>query len=693
MSAHTTHSIAPRTLGLGLIALSLTLAADGFATPPPITFTDVAQVPGVGLDDYERTPSVRDATLRQFLQDSLSSPQPASNIITTPMRSRGIPGVALLDFDGDGDLDIYVTNGPGTPNALYANQLHESGQMTFIDVAQMAGVQATAQDSNGACFGDIDNDGDEDLMVVGHEGGSALYENQGNGTFQDISASAGVDSGTYGMSCVMGDVDLDGRLDIFIARGYSLDTLNECFTDIYSPTIQPNDLFLNQGNNTFADVSASSGIRDLESGGMPAGINTITWSGALVDYDADGDLDLMTTDDQCNFPGPNFGGLSRGTVQLFRNDGSGNFTNHTLQAGLDLPSEWMGTAWADFNHDGHLDVFVTSFGEWGKQFVGAPIAVGDESSRWYLGDGNGGFTEPGLGSLVYTPFGWGTSAEDFDLDGDTDIVFYGGLDMVTHAEKSNPGTILLNGGNADFTYNSQVLGSSHLRRNDSGVASGDLNGDGFPDIVSVSNFDVPQYIPLVPYTVGGINYGSPFDPAFFAPLMDAVAPGEFVWNGAVLSNGTLALEINNGESSNNGLAVNLVGSVGLTPGAVNNRDGIGANVYFTPKHGETAIKPVLGGSSHVSQDSLTQHFGMGSKKKGTLEVHWPGGVKNKLYNVKDGMVTMPEIPCSYDTTDSYKVYKKCVKDSLQDLYDGGVVDRKFQKSLEKSAERAYRDAH
>lgn len=679
------------TLGL-LSCLALLPSPDAHASSP-VTFTDIAPSPSSGLSSYQRTPSARHADMVQFLQDSLTTPvAPPDDIIITPMRHRGIPGVAIFDFDGDGDQDIYVTNGPGTPNSLFSNQLIETGTMSFVDVSAASGAAATAQDSNGVCYGDIDNDGDKDLMVVGHSSATKLFKNNGDGTFTDISASAGINQEINGNSCVMGDIDQDGRLDIFIARGYSLDTLYECFIDPFSSDIKANDLYLNNGNNTFSDVSSSSGIRDLVSGGMPAGANTITWSAALVDYDQDGDLDLLQTDDQCNYPGPAFGGFSRGSLQLFKNDGTGQFTNHTLAAGLSLPSEWMGSSWADFNHDGHLDVFVTSFGEWGKQFVGAPIAVGDESSRWYLGDGQGGFTSPGQGSLIYNPFGWGTSAEDFDNDGHTDIVFRGGLDMVTIIEKSNPGAMLFNDGNANFTYEPGAHGNAHRRRNDSGVAAGDLNGDGFVDIVSVSNFNVPAPLPLVPFSVGGIDYGSPWDPAFFMPLMDQ-GPDGFSWNGITFPNGTISVELNNGESNHGSVEVEALGTVGLLPGGKNNRDGIGATISFTPHRGQTAIKPVLGGSSHVSQDSISQHFGFGRARKGVLDVLWPGGVRNRLYNVRAGdYVRFPEIPCSIDG--DYRrpsQYYACVGTSLHHLYHGGYITWRQKAEFFVSAVIAYHD--
>lgn len=677
--------------GVGVCAAALLVSTAAFAQGN-VTFTDVAQAPGVGLDSYHRTPSSRAVLLEQFLQESLSEPLVTADVIKTPMRPRGVPGVAVFDYDNDGDLDLYVTNGPGTPNSLFQNQLADSGAVSFIDVAAAAGVEATMRDSNGVCYGDIDNDGDEDFMIVNHESAPILYENNGNGQFQDISQHARVDSGVYGMSCVMGDINNDGRLDIFVARGYSLNTLYECFLDVFSEDIQANDLYLNRGNNRFRDVSDSSGIRDLVAGGMPANANTITWSAALVDYDQDGDLDLFTTDDQCNYPGPKFGSFARGTIQLFKNDGRGNFENATLAAGLGLASEWMGTSWGDFNNDGVLDFFVTSFGDWGKQFVGAPIALGDETSRWYIGDGNGGFIDPGVGSLLYTPFGWGTIAEDLDNDGDTDIAFYGGLDMLTLVDKSNPGAILLNDGWANFAYDPGAVSASHMRRNDSGVAAGDIDGDGFVDIVSVSNFDAPAPLPLVPFTVGGIDYNSPWDPAFFVPVMNE-NNGEFTWNGIAFPDGTVALELNNGESGYESVEVEVLGTKGILGGAKNNRDGIGAVITFTPHRGKSAMKPVLGGSSHASQNSLQQYFGMGEATRGTLDILWPGGVRNRMYNVQAGdKIVFPEIPCSYaDTRMHESSYVHCVQRSVNKLERKGYIDTQTKHKILTSAVRAYRN--
>ena len=127
--------------------------------------------------------------------------QPAytiNDVFATPFKPRGAPGVALLDFDSDGDLDIFVTNGPGRCKSLYSNQLKETGKTTFVDVAMAAGVCAADMDATGVCFGDIDNDGFPDLLVLGRNEPNRLFRNQGNGTFVDITAQSGVGGGNLG---------------------------------------------------------------------------------------------------------------------------------------------------------------------------------------------------------------------------------------------------------------------------------------------------------------------------------------------------------------------------------------------------------------------------------------------------------------------------------------------------------------
>lgn len=205
-----------------------------------ITFTDIAKRASSGID-YRRTRSRHDA-----LWGKLRS-QPVVPIFDfpafAPVRSRGAPGVAVLDFDRDGDLDIYVTNGPGSPNSLYSSQLAQGRGLTFVDVAARAGVTATEQDSTGVCYGDTDNDGDYDLYVLGLGEQNKLFANNGKGRFTDVtSRSEAGGKPAYSTACSMGDVNGDGLLDIVIAN------TNGGWDNAFAPT-EHNELLLNRGNN------------------------------------------------------------------------------------------------------------------------------------------------------------------------------------------------------------------------------------------------------------------------------------------------------------------------------------------------------------------------------------------------------------------------------------------------------------
>jgi hypothetical protein len=672
IGGHLSRSLARLLVG-ALVLLLISIPASALQG---VTFQDVAAGDGAGIT-YRRAESASDAifdALKYQGQYSLFSDLPF-----TPLESRGMPGVAILDFDRDGDLDIYVTNGPGASNSLYSNQLREAGQATFVDLGTAAGVAAVDQDSTGVCFGDIDNDGDEDLYVLGNFEPNRLFENQGNGTFVDITGFSETGGGTMTSSaCAMGDVNGDGLLDIVVGNTYTN------WTHLLPYYVEPfamnehDQLFLNTGGNVFADVSEGSGIESLA--GLPeeaAGSAGISWAIAMVDYDLDGDVDIITGDDQ-SAPLARDGGVDHGFIRIFQNDGTGHFGDVTIQAGMNRVGQWLGLAFGDVNGDGYMDIFGANTGDYGYTVL-YPLfqyELGQYASRWFLGQPDGTFADPGVGELVATPFGWGASMADYDNDADTDIIFYGG----------SVGGI--------FSYDALALAGStnHTRRNVIGMAVGDLDGNGFVDIVSVSNLDMPEPIPLLHYPA---TYGAPFDDtALYVPIF---YPTEefliFTWSGDEYPDGTLSVELNSGDNGNGWVQVSLLGTAGLVSGGRVNRDGIGAVVKFTPNHGETVMQSILGGSSHASQDSLTAGFGLGTANQGTVEVLWPGGVRNRLYNVHAyERVLFPEIPCSLDGEwANRQEYHACVKSALDELVDAGTLDRRSHARFLSSAMKAFQD--
>jgi len=680
-------------MSLALLALlpvcaGSAVAATAGSSESAITFHDFVAREGSGID-YRRTPSeIIELENRIQAQTAVSF----GHVIATPEKPRGAPGVALLDFDRDGDVDIYVTNGPGSPNSLFSNQLVERGELGFRDVAREAGVAATARDSTGVCFGDTDNDGDPDLLVLSRMDDNRFFENLGDGTFRDVTETSGLGAGRLGhASCTFGDIDNDGRLDVAVANSFDWTSRQAIFNVPYALS-HPNQLFRNLGKNRFADVSESSGIRAIRSVEPPIDKGaTMSWAVALVDYDQDGDLDLFHADDQAALPAHE---ANRAHVQVFENDGSGHFTNITRHAGTASYGAWMGLSFADFNCDDRLDFFAANWGDYGFAPIGFEFERGQWSSRWFLGRGDGGFDDPGVGSLKATPFGWSPMALDYDNDGDPDVIYLGALGTAIFTVLGdNPGAVLQNQGcEARFLRDAQAMTTVHNRRVVEGAASGDLDGDGFPDVVSVSSFDIPEDMPQVPF---GLDYGSPFDAtAVHTMFMEPAPGGSFVPKGLEFPDGRLVVDLNSGDNGNGWVAVRTVGTVGITPGGRVNRDGIGAVVRFRPEGGRPTSRPVTGGANYASQDALTMIFGLGRAREGTLEVHWPGGVRNRLYGVRRGeRIRFPEIPCGFDAGwEDEAAYRTCVDSALGELEDAGYLSKQDRERLLDSALLAYREA-
>jgi hypothetical protein len=672
-----------------LLSSSYSIAAGPGKHNKQINFTDIVLDDSSGIN-YHRTKSETDAIYDAIKQGGILLMEDAINI---PGNSRGAPGIAIFDYDRDGDMDVYVTNGPGTPNSLFSNQLKENGELIFIDNAEEAGVTATLQDSRGVCYGDIDNDGDMDLLVLGDGSGNKLYENNADGTFVDISESSNLAGGVlHPSSCSMGDINNDGLLDIAIANSAPLENRLPLMTFDHDFLMEHNQIFKNSGNNSFEDVSAMSGIQNIA---------RVTWAISLVDYDQDGDADLIVASDQGPRAPFKYGGEDKGYIRVYNNNGAGQFTDLTEELGTNQFGAWMGVTFGDVNHDGHMDMFATNTGDYAAVLTGPLFNFGPVVGEWhssvFLGDASGGLTRQSLGKLVADPFGWGASMQDYDNDGDTDILYHGGLDVGVFMEGSNNGALLRNNGAGEFSRDKEAISNStkHARRNVRGVAVGDLDNNGYVDFISVSNQNWPEQAPLIPYPVPPLN--SPFDEdVFIWPTFSQVDPSDisqgFIWNGIEPEDGTLSIEINDGSNGNNWIKVGVAGSIGLINKASVNRSGIGAVVSFTPKKGIPAMWPVVGGSSYASQDSHEWVFGLGKQKKGTLDILWPGGVRNRLYNVHaEENILFPEIPCSYsDKSISFKEYSRCVRSSVHSLHAQGIVSKKLSSRLIHSALRAYK---
>lgn len=658
-----------------------------------ITFNDIAKFGGAGIT-YQRTESTIDALWDPIRQAGVFH---IEDLPTSPGATRGAPGVALLDYDGDGDLDIYVTNGPGSANSLFSSQIEETGDLVFQDVGILSGVALTEQDSTGVCFGDIDNDGDPDLLVLGRDEANHLMENQGNGSFVDISTNSHIDQSVRNpSSCAMGDINNDGLLDILVGNSYN-DWSHRLPIMLFGfeHLVESNQMLLNVGSNQFVDVSDASGV---------AASNDITWAVSMIDYDQDGDLDIVTANDQGGKIPAAYGGADVGFIRILKNDGAGYFTDVTSTSGTMEYGAWMGLAFGDLNHDGNMDMFASNTGDYSGIFFGQAVginyAVGDWSSSWFLGDENGHFDRAPAGAVVATPFGWGAGMFDYDNDGDSDIIFQGGADFAILQDGTNPGAILQNDGLANFSRDSTALATStdHTRRNVRGVSIGDLNDDGFPDVVSVSAQDWPAFAPLAP--VLPFPLGGPFDstaqiwPTFF-PVDPADPSQGFVWSGIDPLNGSLSVEVNSADNGNGWLKVSALGTKDISPAGRVNRDGIGAIIRVTPYGGTTAMTPVLGGSSYASQHSLEKLFGMGASSWATVDILWPGGVRNQLRYVAVGeSIRFPEIPCSYDDQEANPwEYAYCVWHALTDVKRGGYISRTQRLHFFVSAMQAYGDYH
>lgn len=476
-------------------------------------------------------------------------------------------GAVLFDMDGDDDLDLFVVDGGAIADAataararhrLYRNQ----GEGTFRDVTAASGIRHRGY-GMGACAGDVDNDGRVDLYVTAY-GPNTLYHNDGGGVFSDVTRAAGVALDRWSTSCAFLDADRDGDLDLFVANYLDVPKAMSPFCGdpvrrirVYCHPLNftglASVLYRNDGRGAFADVSRESGVDRHVGNGLGV---------AVGDYDDDGWPDVFVANDAV----PNV---------LFHNERNGRFAEVGLAAGVAVardgkPRAGMGTEFADVNGDGRLDLMVTN-----HEF---------ETHSLFRNDGQGLFTdvtvETGLGPPTLPFVGFGVALFDFDNDGALDIGIANGhvIDNTgvfrpgsTHAQRKlllrNLGRRFADvGAQAGPGFADRVVGRT--------LVAGDLDNDGDLDLVVTAN------------------------------------------------GGALQLLRNDGGNRRNAVVVRAVGR--------SNRDALGARVSVVTAAG-TVTREVKSGSSYEGQGDVRVHAGLGASRQiERIEIRWPGGAVERV---------------------------------------------------------------
>ena len=477
-------------------------------------------------------------------------------------------GVAMIDYDGDGWVDLFFVNGStldGSPRgAVPTNHLYRNrGNRTFEDVTSAAGL-ASGGWGQGACVGDYDNDGHDDLFVTSW-GQNHLYRNRGDGRFADVTEAAGLraPSPRWSTSCAFLDYDRDGRLDLFVAGYIDFDPAATPRPEsglcryrglpvACGPPGLPgarNHLYHNRGDGTFEDVSDRAHISDAAA--------TYALGVSTLDFDDDGWVDLYVADD------------SSPSV-LYRNNHDGTFTDIGVRAGCAYSQDGraqagMGVAIGDYDRDGRMDIFKTNF-------------AGDTSTLYR----NAGATcedrtfAAGLG--VNTRWlGWGTAFVDFDNDGWLDLLLANGhvypevRQLASEAGYEQPKVFYRNRGDGRFDDLTQRIGAPlTVPKAARGAAFGDIDNDGRIDVAIANVNDRPD------------------------------------------------LYVNDSDPSRHRIDLRLVGTT-------SNRDAIGARIHISAG-GVDQYQEVRGGGSYLSQSDLRVHFGLGAATVvDRVDVRWPNG--------------------------------------------------------------------
>jgi hypothetical protein len=551
--------LAAEILAVAFSALGLT----GAPVPSPIRFENIAAKAGVN-----------------FI--TRNSPTPNKNQIETM-----VAGVALLDYDGDGWLDIYLVNGAAIPSLQkespeYWNRLyHNNHDGTFTDVTERAGL-AGAGYGMGVAVGDYDNDGRPDIFLA-NVTGNQLFHNNGDGTFTDVTAKAGLTGADlngkkmWSVGAGWFDYNNDGHPDLFVVN-YCVWEVNKdpychvksgvrgyCHPKLYAPL--HDTLYRNNGDGTFTDVSKETGISEHMGKGM---------SVSFADYDGDGFLDAFVANDTT----PGF---------LFHNLGGKKFEEVGMQAGVayapdGLALSGMGSDFMDVNNDGRPDIWYT--------------AVEHESFPLLINQGSGEFDdvtqESGLRSTKDMS-GWGNGVFDFDNDGWKDLFVaranvLDNISVLGNRKYPEPNSLFRNLGDGKFE---EVGGSAgpdfQVEAAHRGVAFGDLFNDGHIDaVVSV---------------LGG--------------------PAEILRN--VTQNG------------NHWILFKLVGTK-------SNRMGLGAQIHITTEDGRSQWNEVTTAVGYASSSDSRVHFGLGKHRViKEVKIQWPSGITQELHDVTaDHILTVEE---------------------------------------------------